>query len=292
MVAVAPRLASTFSDIPSTQTISIDALPEAAAAASLQLRDALLAILGDDLVSMWVHGGTTFADRPARPGDLDIVAVIAKVAPGERTPRTWRTDPGSRPNRIYAAERSITETSGLALDTTYLLLAEVGRRAQPPMAFHRARRETSWAVSRAHWLAGQYVLLHGGPPEGLVVPPTTSELRQALDRELEHLERHVFEGDANDPYEATYAIWNGARILHTLETGDPVLSKRSAGAWGIEHLPERWHAVVRAAGRVYDGVGTAADNEILRVTMAPFVSMVRERLPASSRRPGGRPRWS
>ena len=278
--------------VPSTQTISIDALPKAATAASLQLRDALLTILGDGLVSMWVHGGTTFADRPARPGDLDMAAVIAQVAPAERRPRTWRADPDSRPNRIYAAERSIAETCGLALDTTYLLLAEVPRRAQPPMAFHRARRETSWAVSRAHWLAGQYVLLHGRPPEELVAPPTSSELRRALDRELEHLERHVFEGDANDPYEATYAIWNGARILHTLETGNPVISKRSAGAWGIEHLPERWHAVIRAAGRAYDGVGTAADNETLRVTMAAFVGMVRERLPASSRRTSGRPRWS
>jgi hypothetical protein len=135
----------------------------------------------------------TFADRPARPGDLDIVAVIEKVDPDERTPSIWRATPDSRPNHIYAAERSIAETCGLALDTTYLILAEVGQRAQPPMAFYRARRETSWAVSRAHWLAGQYVLLHGQPPEEFVVPPTSSEIRRALDRELEHLERHVLE---------------------------------------------------------------------------------------------------
>lgn len=278
--------------IPPTRTISIDDLPEAAAAASLQLRGALLAILGNDLVSMWVHGGTTFADRPTRPGDLDIVAVIAKVDPGERTPRTWRADPGSRPSRVRDAEDSIAEGSGLAFDSTYLLLDDLGERRQPPMAFHRARRETSWAVSRAHWLAGQYVLLHGQPPEEFVVPPTSSEIRRALDRELEHLERHVLEGDADDPYEATYAIWNGARILRTLETGSPVISKRSAGAWAIEHLPERWHAAIRAAGRSYDGVGTAADSETLRVTMAPFVSMVRGRLPARRSRAGARPRWS
>jgi hypothetical protein len=37
----------------------------------------------------------------------------------------------------------------------------------------------------------------------------------------EHLERHVHEGDAADPYEATYAIWNGCRVLHTLATGSP-----------------------------------------------------------------------
>ena len=76
--------------------ITIADLPEAAASASLRLRDELLAILGVDLVSAWLHGGTTFADRSVRPGDLDICAVIANVAPDERTPRTWRADPGSR----------------------------------------------------------------------------------------------------------------------------------------------------------------------------------------------------
>jgi aminoglycoside adenylyltransferase-like protein len=278
--------------IPATSTISIHAIPEAGAAATLRLRDALLAILEEDLVAMWLHGGTTFADRSKRPGDLDLALVLASVALEERTPRIWRADSGSRPNRIETAAASIAEGFGEAFDTTYLLLDEVGGRRQPTLAFDRARRETSWAVSRAHWLAGQYVLLHGRPAEELVVPPTASELRHALDRELEHLERHVLEGDASDPYEATYAIWSGARILYTLDTGTPVISKRSAGAWAIDHLPERWHAAIRAAGRSYDGASGASDEELLRVTMGPFVKMIRERLPASSRRAGRRPRWS
>jgi hypothetical protein len=71
-----------------------------------------------------------------------------------------------------------------------------------------------------------------------------------------------------------------------------VISKRSAGAWAIEHLPERWHAAIRAAGRSYDGVASAADREMLRVTMGPFVAMVRERLPSRRGRAGARPRWS
>ena len=73
--------------------ITITDLPDTAAAAGLRLRDELLTILGADLVSAWVHGCTTFADRPVRPGDLDICAVIANVAPDERTPRLWRADP-------------------------------------------------------------------------------------------------------------------------------------------------------------------------------------------------------
>ena len=235
--------------------IKIDDLPEAAAAASLRLRDELLAILGADLVSAWVHGGTTFADRPVRPGDLDICAVVANVAPDERTPRVWRADPGSRPSRIYAAQESIARDDGIVFDAMFLLVDEVGGGRFPSGAFEKKQRVTGWAVYRAHWLAGQYVLLHGRRPEELITSPTTAELRRALDRELEHLERHVYEGDAADPYEATYAIFNGCRILRTLETGSPVISKRSAGEWGLANLPPRWHDAIHAAGRSYDGVG-------------------------------------
>jgi hypothetical protein len=124
-----------------------------------------------------------------------------------------------------------------------------------------------------------------------VRPPTPRELRYALDRELEHLERHVAEGDADDPDEATYAIWNGARILYTLATGNPVVSKRSAGEWALSELPTRWHAAIRAAGRAYDGLGTAADREVLQAAMGPWVRMVRRRLPRAPGRTAG-PRWS
>jgi hypothetical protein len=272
-------------------SIAIDVLPPVAASAGLRLRDELLAILGGDLVGMWLHGGTTFRDRPARLGDLDICAVIATAAPNERTPRRWRADAGSRPSRIKAAEERIATEHGVDLDTLYLLADEASGSALPPAAFDRSRREIAWAVYRAHWLAGQYVQLHGAAPETLVVPPTTAELRRALDRELEHLERHVLEGDAADPYEATYAIWNASRILHTLETGNPVISKRSAGVWALDYLPDRWHEAIRAAGRSYDGVATAADHAVLREAMGPFVAMVRERLPAR-RGPSASPRWS
>jgi hypothetical protein len=275
-----------------TLTVSIDDLPEAPRAASLQLKDELLAILGDDLVGMWLHGGTTFADRPARAGDLDIGVVIASVAPNERTPGDWRNDPRSRPSRIYAAQDEVGRTHGVELDTMYLLAGEVGRGKLPSAAFRRSRRETAWAIYRAHWLAGQYVSLYGARPDLLVAPPTKTELLDALDRELEHLERHVYEGDADNPLEATYAIWNGCRILCTLDTGSPVISKRSAGAWALGHLPGRWHDAIRAAGRSYDGVATADDKEDLRVAMAPFVEMVRQQLPTKKRRPTARPRWS
>jgi hypothetical protein len=178
------------------------------------------------------------------------------------------------------------------VDADYLLTEEMSGHDRPRAAFFAARHHNRWPVVRAHWLAGQYVHLHGCRPEDVVVAPRQDDLRRALSREIEHLERHVYEGDAADPYEATFAIWNGCRVLYTLTTGSPVVSKRSAGAWALANLPERWHAAVHAAGRAYDGVATAEDNELLRVTMPPFVEMVRAHLPYTTPRPPGHiPRW-
>ena len=269
------------------------ALPPTALSAAEHLRSALLSVLGRDLVAMWVDGGTTFPDRPLTTGDLDVSIVLADVTPDERDPNLWRSDPTSRPSRVIAERRAVERAHGYDIDANELVLDEMGGHDRPGAAFVSARRLNVWPIVRAHWLAGQYVHLHGLRPEDLVVAPTAEDLRRSLSREVEHLERHVHEGDAADPYEATYAVCTGCRVLYALATGSPVVSKRSAAAWGRANLPERWHAAIDAAGRAYDGAASPEDHELLRRTMPSFVEMVRGHLPLSKpRAPGQLPRWS
>jgi hypothetical protein len=134
------------------------------------------------------------------------------------------------------------------------------------------------------------VNVHGREPAEIVPPPTWSELEGDLDRELEHIERHVAEGDT-DPDEASYAILNGGRILRAIETHDVVLTKRGAGPWALDHLPDRWHPAIRAALRAYDADASPEDAALLAAEMAPFVAMVRSRLPMAERA-ADYPRWS
>ena len=147
-------------------------------------------------------------------------------------------------------------------------------------------------MNRAHWLAGRYANFHGPEPAEMVEVPTWAELEGDLDRELEHMERHVVEGDT-DPYEATYAFLNGSRILHSVETQNVAISKRAAGAWALEHLPDRWQPALRAALRNYDGRPAEGDVMLLAEEMAPFVAYVRERVPnTDGRQAEALPRWS
>jgi hypothetical protein len=260
-------------------SVALDEIPEVARIAWVRLRDELRAILGSNLAAMWAHGGTTFPDRPRRPGDLDAHVVL------ERSPDA----PSSQ--SIQDAHERIGAEHGVDWDTWYVLAADARRSDSPPHAFLAGRRDTAWALHRAHWLAGRYVHLYGLKPGTIVPAPTWAELELDLRRELEHLERHVAERET-DPNEATYAIFNGSRILHGVETGDVVISKRSAGAWALEHLPPRWHAAIHAAGRAYDAQATPEDAELLSAAMAPFVAMVRQRLPAREEPSEDLPRWS
>jgi aminoglycoside adenylyltransferase-like protein len=260
-------------------TASFDELPYVAAQAWVRFRDEVRGVLGEDLTALWGYGGTVFPDRPRRLGDLDTFTVLERV-PSEDTRRA-----------LECAEDEIAREQGIYWDTWYMRAADAARTDPPRHALDPARRHTSWAIDRAHWHAGRYVILFGRAPAELVPRPTWPEIEAALSRELEHLERHVLEGD-DDPFEATYAIWNGSRILHAIETGDVAVSKRSGGMWALEHLPERWHEAIRAANRAYDGEASLRDEQVLRETMGLFVAMVRERLPlVEPRAPGQPPRW-
>jgi Domain of unknown function (DUF4111) len=260
--------------------VALDRVPASARSAWLALRDELRSILGDDLVAMWAYGGTIAVEDPPHAGDLDTYVILARPPQGEAA------------RAIEQAQEAVAKEQRVDWDVWYVL-ADQARGAEPPRhAWREERRDTSWAINRAHWQAGRYVNLHGPDPAELVKSPTWAELEAELIREIEHIERHVVEGDT-DPYEATYALLNGSRILRAVETGDVAISKRAAGIWALEQLPARWHPALTAAGRVYDGQPAAGDVELLAREMAPFVDYVRARMPATEDRPADRlPRWS
>lgn len=261
--------------------IQLQELPNPARAAWISLRDELRTLLADDLVAIWAYGGSTSVnDAVVHVGDLDTHVLVS-----QRPDRVMV-------KRIEEAEDRVARECGVEWDI-WFVHADDAHGADPPRhVWRKDRRDTSWALHRAHWLAGRYVGLHGAQPKTIVKPPSWEELENELSRELEHIERHILEGDT-DPYEATYAILNGCRILHSVETRNVAISKRAAGAWGLEHLPARWHAAVRAALRAYDGQPTAETVALQADEMAPFIAFVRQRLPyPEDREADSMPRWS
>lgn len=264
-------------------TVRLHDLPSAAASAWLELREELEWILGDDLIAMWGWGSTVHPDRPRIPSDLDTQLVVARAL----DEHAW--------DQIQHALATSARNHDVQWDVGCTLAADVGGRSLPRSPYvgdAPDRRDVMWAVNRAHWLAGGYVSLLGPPPEELVSSPTWHELEYALGRELEHLERHVIDGP-HDAYEGRCAVFNGSRVLNAYETHDTTLTKRAGGIWALANLPERWHDAIDIANRSYDAEATDTETAVLVAAMAPFVAMVRERVPElHDREPGAPPRWS
>lgn len=244
--------------------IALEGVPPVARDTWAQLRDELVAILGRDLVAIWAYGGTASARATASFGDLDTFVILRRPV-----------DPANA-DAIERAQTAVAGRAGVEFDAWYVLDTDA-RRPAPVRHAWRDRTNETWAIDRSHFLAGRYVLLHGAQAADIVPPPTGPELRAALRSEVEHLERHVGAGDT-DPYEATYAFLNGSRILRAVETGDAAISKREAGQWALQRLPDRWHPAIQAAIRAYERQSTAEDEALLASEMAPFVAFVRRRL--------------
>ena len=118
----------------------------------MRLRDALVPILGDDLVAIWAHGGTVAVEGPPRAADLDTYVIVRQPI-----------DPGVG-QAIEDMHAAIARDTGLEFDAWYVV-EESARRAEAPRhAFRSDRRDTSWAVNRAQWLAGRYAHVYGRAP--------------------------------------------------------------------------------------------------------------------------------
>jgi hypothetical protein len=247
-------------------SILLSSLPAQARSACEQLQNALEEIIAADLLALWVHGAVTFPDRPRHLGDVDTHAVLA------RTPTTATTE------AIQRAHTAIARGTGVEWDSWYILEQEARGALPPHYVLGKDIFDTAWALHRAHWLAGQYVLLAGLAPSDLVLTPSWGELQASLLAEVAFMEQ-VLADSLGGPGHAAFVVWNACRILYSLETRNVVVSKRTAAHWALERLPSEWHPAIRAAENIYDGQPAPEDAVVLKACMVPFTALVRSQFP-------------
>jgi hypothetical protein len=198
-------------------------------------------------------GAVTFPETEGT-GDLDYHAILARP-----------------PNPASAAALAAHEAEmarrhprhGADLDGWVILLDDA-RRALPPSHLLRPElRDHSWALRRAHWPAGQCVVLHGPDPADIVPAPSRGDLRAALNLELDFAAR-----DHSD----AYAVLNACRIRSTADE-DVVQSKFGSAWWALDHLPAEHHPAIRAAMSSYRGEATGQETAALARGRAAIMTL-------------------
>jgi hypothetical protein len=217
-------------------------------------------ILGAKLYAVYIYGAVTFPETK-HTGDVDFHAILA-------SPPT--VDERSDLLRLHERLERQVPPLGTDLDGHYILLEDARRAAPPRHVLFPEIVDGSWALHRAHMLAGQAVVLHGPVPETIFAPPTREEIGEALDGEFDYVTRHL----ADYP---GYCVLNLCRLLYSWETGDVVTSKAAATAWASERFPAH-RELISLGSLAYAKQATAADLEALASGLPTFYSFARREI--------------
>ncbi len=212
--------------------------------------DGLERVLGDKLHAVYVYGALTFPETEYT-GDVDFHAILS-AAPSE----------SERTALLALHDRLAREFPplGAELDGYYILLSDARGATPPHHLLFPHLVDDSWALHRAHILAGRVIILRGPDPKTLYAAPTWAEVAQALDGELDYVARHLKQYP-------DYCVLNLCRLVYSWETGDVVTSKAAAAAWASVRFPA-WKSLVDLAIKSYARRTSAADRVILLAGVA------------------------
>jgi hypothetical protein len=247
---------------------SVDALLEGLVA-SVQ------AVLGDDLVGVYLYGSYVSGGFDAGVSDLDLIAVTSREPEEldleglERVHDAFvSANPGwnDRLEIVYISRAALwsfrTSAAGLAV-------------ISPGEPFHlRDDRVVEW-LQNWYLIRETGVVLHGPAAASLVPPISMAEFVAAAARYADQISRQSL--DDASPGARAYAVVTICRALRTVET-DAHASKQEGAAWAREQMPE-WAWLIDKALRCRLAKGTLGfDDERTRAGAEEFIARVAARI--------------
>ena len=255
--------------------------PSEVSALLRELATRLPAVLGRNLVGVYLYGSLTQrAFDPAR-SDVDCIAVTRRDLSDAQFKRldAWlarlaRSNPwASRLQMVFLIRDEVLTMNSRACLYQFGVLRRGGSDGNPIIWMN---------------VLESGVPLYGERPESFVPEITPEILFEALVREVGYLREEMSvkpESEWRDvPYYRAYAALTLCRILYSHAKG-AVVSKRRAARWAVKRLPEEWHdLILRALARDDAWLGTDAALSLIR----RFIAFADARLCAAQ--PPGRTR--
>ncbi len=226
----------------------------------LAYTEGLEVALGSKLHALYVYGASVFPETVAT-GDVDFHVILA----GPLTDLEKAAIP-----ELHRRMASEYPPLGAELDAYYLLLEQARQSGLPTHQLQTDIVDDSWALHRAHILAGRCVVLFGPDPATLFPVPTWPEIEEALAGELAYVEQHL------NQY-PDYCVLNLCRLMYSYRTGDVVTSKAAAGAWAFERFPQ-WQILIESANQSYAGTLSDEDRETMRTELKRFLVFAQQQI--------------
>jgi predicted nucleotidyltransferase len=237
------------------------------------LTERLPAILGRNLVGVYLYGSLTqSAFDPAR-SDVDCIVVTRRElsdAQFRRLEARLAELAGSNPwatrlQMLFLVRDEVLTMNSRACLYQFGILKRGGSDGNPIIWMN---------------VLESGVVLYGPRPE-LFVPEITREtLFQALVREAGYLREEMTEKPESEwrdvPFYRVYAVLTLCRILYSHGHGR-IVSKKRAARWALRNLPEEWHEVITKA---LEGDGRRSSLPLPRIRK--FIAFAEARLRADA----------
>ena len=217
-------------------------------------------ILGDNLVGIYLHGSAAMGCWNPAKSDLDLIVVVRDV-PDDAQKRAYMdivTElsvllPG-KDGRHGGIEMSVVRRdvcNPFAYPTPFELHFSAGhmdRWRRDPAEYIRTMKGTDRDLA-AHFtvIRRRGTCLAGEPIDKVFGEVPAEDYLDAIRYDA---------ADAREDMTANpmYFTLNLTRILAFMAEGS-VLSKKEGGEWGLAHLPEKYHPLIRTALADYTGAG-------------------------------------
>jgi predicted nucleotidyltransferase len=233
------------------------------------------AVLGDDLVGVYLYGSYVSGGFDPGVSDLDLVAVTSREPEEVDLEGLGRVHGAFvRANPDWDDRLEIVYISRAALRsfrTSDARLAVIS----PGEAFHlRDDRVVEW-LQNWYLIRETGVVLYGPPAASLVPPISMAEFVAAAARYADQIAHQSLKGAT--PGARAYAVVTISRALRTVETQAHV-SKHEGAAWAREQMPE-WAWLMDEALRCRISKGTIGlDSERSRAGAEEFIATVAARI--------------
>src|SRR5919199_2131477 len=224
-------------------------IPEQVSALLNELTNALKAILGRNLVGIYLYGSLTQRAFNPERSDVDLIVV------------TERDLSDAQFRRVCAwLERAAASNAWVArLQMLFLIRAEVLTVNSKACLYQFGKlRRCGSDGNPIIWMnvLRSGVTLYGPRPDSFVPQITREILFEALEREVGYLREEISlkpQSEWRDvPFYRAYAVLTLFRILYSFRHST-VVSKKVAARWALKNLPEEWGEIITRALKSDEG---------------------------------------
>ena len=206
------------------------------------------AVLGSQLIGMYLYGSLSSGDFDPASSDIDFV-IVTETSLAQET--IFELE------KMHAKIRASGLKWAAKLEGSYIPKSLI--RRQDPLgqpcptitegAFFIDRRGSDWIIQR-HVIREYGVILSGPDPKTLIDPVSSDEIRQAVHSVLDEwwfpmLENPAWLSEHGSEYHA-FAVISMCRALHALRHGI-IVSKPVAAKWAQNEFGSQWSSLIEKA---------------------------------------------